>query len=107
MCTRENQLFLQIEEDFPCFWPVLLAQGGGDLLVYCLKQRSIVALNCLPGLQASPQDVFEVVVNVNFVGPHQVLPNPWVQDVATVGDVKVSEMNSTRERGGLCWGRLT
>jgi len=52
--------------------------------------------HCFPGLQASLQDVFEVVVNVNRVEPLQVFLDPWIQDVATVGDTKVSEVNGTR-----------
>ena len=102
MCTSEDQLFLQTEANLPHSCPVLLVQGSSYLLVYCLNQKSIAALrlvHCFPGLQASLQDVFEVVVNVNCVEPLQVLPNAWVQNVATVGDAKVSEMNSTRDRG--------
>jgi hypothetical protein len=83
---------------------------GFDLLVYCLNQRGTVALRllpCFPGLQASFQDVFEVVVNLNCGEPLQVFLDPWAQDVATIGDAKVSNVNGTQNSGKVWRGRLT
>jgi hypothetical protein len=88
----------------------VVLQPGFDLLVYCLNQRGTVALRLLhyfPGLQASSQDVFEVVVNLNCGETLQVFLDPWVQDVATVGDAKVSDMNGTEIAGRCVRGRLT
>ena len=86
------------------FLVFLMGQGGVYLFVYCLNQRSTVAIRLFHGLQASLQDVFEVVINVNRVERLQVFLDPWVQDRATIGDAKVSGMNGTRR---CARGRLT
>jgi hypothetical protein len=86
----------------------VLRHPGFDLLVYCLNQRGTVALRllpCFPGLQALFQDVFEVVVNLNCGEPLQVFPDPWVQDVATIGDAEVSDVNGTQNSGEVCAGK--
>jgi hypothetical protein len=86
----------------------VLLQYGFDRLEYCLNQRGAVAFR-LPrlflGLQASFQDVFEVIVNLNFSEPLQVFLDPWAQDVAAVGDAKVSDMNGVQNSGEVCAGK--